>query len=360
MGWKSRSGRRLKVGVIGCGWVATERHIPAFRKDSRVLITAVADRSPARARAVARRFGILHHSTHPDEVIQLADAVSICTPPWTHAELSINALSKGCHVLVEKPMATNLGDATQMRLAAEGSNRVLCVSHNFLFSSSVQSALRLTAEGKIGKVHTVLASQLSSWSRRLPKWHMQLPGGLFYDEAPHMVYLIREFVGELNVAASAVRFTKDGALSRVSARLDGARGDASFEMVLGAPVSEWLLAVIGSQGVLLIDIFRDILLLVRSDGSHRPIDVLQTSVTSISQHLLGAFRSGLSLLAHQLTFGHDELVRRFVDSILCKAPVPAGASDGLEVIRVLDEILSGAPGWDSGLRHRNTKSDSIG
>ncbi len=330
----------LRVGVIGGGWVATERHIPAFKKDSRVLITAVADRSPARAEALARRFGISHHSTRPDEVFQLVDAVSICTPPWTHAELSINALSRGCHVLVEKPMATNLRDALRMRQVAEQHGKVLCVSHNFLYARSVRRARRLIAEGKVGSIETVLASQLSSWNRRLPRWHTQLTGGLFYDEAPHMIYLIREFIGNLSVKSAVVRFSEDGVPLRVSARLTGVRGEASLEMVFGSPVSEWILALLGSKGVLLLDIFRDISLLIGSDRSHRPIDVLRTSVSATSQHFLGVVTSGLRLLSHRLAFGHDELVRCFVDSVLGMAPVPASAIDGLEVVRVLDEILA--------------------
>lgn len=50
--------------------------------------------------------------------------------------------------------------------------------------------------------------------------------------------------------------------------------------------------------------------------------------------------SGLRLLGRRLTFGHDVLVRRFIDAVLGMAPVPASAVDGLEVVRVLDEILA--------------------
>ncbi len=338
--WGKEFRRPLRVGVIGGGWVATERHIPAFKRDPRVLVTALADRSLSRAEVIARRFGILYYSTSPDEVMRRVDAVSICTPPWTHAELSINALSKGCHVLVEKPMATSLDDAAKMRTTAEQHGRILCVSHNLLFASSVRSALRLAAEGRIGRVHTVVAGQLSSWSRRLPRWHTHLPGGLFYDEAPHMIYLIRAFIGELNVATASLRSRGNGESFHVSARLEGVQGSASLEMVIGAPVSEWFVAVIGSKGVLLIDVFRDILVFIRPDAAHRPADVLRTSAAAIRQHFLGAFRSGLRLLHRRLFFGHDELVRRFVDSILYTTPVPASVDDGLEVVRILDQILA--------------------
>lgn len=332
----------VRVGIIGGGWVATARHIPAFRRDRRTRIVGIADRTASRAAAVARRFGIAVHTTRWPELCGQVDLVSICTPPWTHAAMTIEALSRGCHVLVEKPMATSTDDAVAMQTAAVAAGRHLCVAHNFLFARSVQKALALVAAGRLGSVRTVFAHQWSSPRRRLPTWYEQLPGGLFYDEAPHMVYLIRAFLGDLTVLAASTRSAGAGRADSVSSRFAGRHGEATLEMIFGSPLSEWVMAVIGSEGAVLLDLFRDICVVLGSDHGHRAIDVLRTSLSAMAQHTGGVIASGWRLLGGRLSFGHHRLVRMFVDSVLGFRPLPVSAGDGLAVVRVLDAILQEA------------------
>jgi predicted dehydrogenase len=89
-----------------------------MRKDVEIL--AVCDPSTERAEEVRQRFGAKFAFTNLSEILELSqlDAVSVCTPNQFHAEMSIEALKAGKHVLCKKPMATTLESAKAMIEAA--------------------------------------------------------------------------------------------------------------------------------------------------------------------------------------------------------------------------------------------------
>ena len=342
----AHSGKPLAVGVIGAGWVAAARHIPSFLRDRRVRVEALLDPAPERAQAVARRYRIPHtHSELPDFLAHGLDVVSICTPPWTHAPLAIEALRRGCHVLVEKPMAMSASEAFQMIEAARESGASLCVAHNFLFSRSMRKALLLLESGQVGEVQHAIAVQLSSPQRRLPLWYPDLPGGLFFDESPHMVYLLRRFLGDLSVRQAWGQEAPPGVeqrLDRVEALLSSARGSADLSMSFRSPVSEWLLTVIGTRRVLVLDIFRDILVVQKPDGAHGTGDVLKSSLRAFWQAAAGFATSGALFSTGRLLYGHEVLVRRFLDSIIDGAPLPVTPEEGMAVVQTMESILEQA------------------
>jgi scyllo-inositol 2-dehydrogenase (NADP+) len=342
----------LTVGVIGAGWVATARHIPSFQRDGRVRVEALLDPAPERAREVAQRCHIPHtYGQLSDFLAHGLDVVAICTPPWTHAPLAIEALRRGCHVLVEKPMAMSVEEASQMVEAAREAGANLCIAHNFLFSRSMRRALLLLERGDVGEVQHAIGLQLSSPQRRLPSWYPELPGGLFFDESPHMIYLLRRFLGDLSVQQAWTQAAPPGVaqtLDRVEARLQGARCSAALSMSFRSPVSEWLLAVVGERRVLVLDIFRDILVVQRPDGAHGTGDVLKSSLRAFWQGLAGFVTSGALFSTGRLFYGHETLVHRFVDSIIDGSPLPVPPEEGLAVVQTMQSILEQAGVSDTG------------
>jgi scyllo-inositol 2-dehydrogenase (NADP+) len=339
-------GKPLAVGVIGAGWVASARHIPSYLRDSRVRVEALLDPVPERAEEVACRHRIPHtYHELPDFLGHKLDVVSICTPPWTHAPLAIAALRRGCHVLVEKPMAMSAEEASQMIEAAREGGASLCIAHNFLFSRSMSKALLLLESGQVGDVQHAIALQLSSPQRRLPAWYPDLPGGLFFDEAPHMVYLLRRFLGDLSVRQAWGQEAPPGMdqrLDRVEARLGGTRGGAELSMSFRSPVSEWLLTVVGTRLVLVLDIFRDILVVQKPDGTHGTGDVLKSSLRAFWQAAAGFATSGALFSTGRLLYGHETLVRRFLDSVVDGAPLPVTPEEGMAVVQTMESILEQA------------------
>jgi predicted dehydrogenase len=113
------SGRKVKVGVVGCGVVATAYYLPYLMNMGEVELVAVCDRFKTRTQACARLFGVKEQYQDYYEMIDRADieAVFILTAPGTHVPFTMKAVEAGKHVLLQKPMATSMEDARMIAAA---------------------------------------------------------------------------------------------------------------------------------------------------------------------------------------------------------------------------------------------------
>ncbi|PLS03218.1 Gfo/Idh/MocA family protein [Neobacillus cucumis] len=147
--------KKLRIGVIGCGSIAQHRHLPEYQINPNVELAAVCDINQERALEVAEKYGVLSYTDY-NELIKSGevDAVSVCTPNYLHAPITIAALDAGLHVLCEKPMATSKEEAEAMNAAAEKSGKVLMIGHNQRFVPSHQKARQLIQSGEIGRIYS--------------------------------------------------------------------------------------------------------------------------------------------------------------------------------------------------------------
>ncbi len=115
----SDSQRKVKVGIAGCGVVATAYYLPYLAKMSNAEITAVCDLRPVRTEACVRLFGAREQFTDYYEMLEKSDldAVLILTAPGTHVDFTLAAVEKGRHVLIQKPLAMTMGDARRVAAA---------------------------------------------------------------------------------------------------------------------------------------------------------------------------------------------------------------------------------------------------
>ncbi|HUX85528.1 MAG TPA: Gfo/Idh/MocA family oxidoreductase, partial [Chloroflexota bacterium] len=146
----------FNVAIIGCGVVA-DWHADrgyAFLKDV-ARVTTVCDTRLDRAEALAVRIGA-RASDNLDAV--LADpsihGVDLCVPHQLHASLTLKALAAGKHVLVEKPLATNVADGERMVAAAAEKSLVLSMNEQYPFSEPFLRARQMIEAGEIGKLVT--------------------------------------------------------------------------------------------------------------------------------------------------------------------------------------------------------------
>ncbi|MBS4177855.1 Gfo/Idh/MocA family protein [Lederbergia citrea] len=146
---------KLKVGVIGCGSISRYRHLPEYAANNLVEITAVCDIVELRADEMAEKYGAQAYTDY-EKMLAEADIeiVSVCTPNYLHAPMSIAALNAGKHVLCEKPMATSQEDALAMIEAAKASGKKLMIAHNQRFVPSHAKARELIEKGEVGKIHS--------------------------------------------------------------------------------------------------------------------------------------------------------------------------------------------------------------
>lgn len=160
----------LKIGIVGTGGIATGRHIPAFQamKKEKAVLKAVYDIDFARAETVASTFDIPGVFSDYKEFLEAVDAVVICTPNKFHAELAVQALEAGCHVLCEKPMALSAAEGEKMLEAAKLAGKHLSIGFHYRFMNESQAAKRLILDGALGE--PVVARVQALRRRKVPGW----------------------------------------------------------------------------------------------------------------------------------------------------------------------------------------------
>jgi UDP-N-acetylglucosamine 3-dehydrogenase len=146
---------KIKIAVIGCGSIAQHRHLPEYANSGLVEITAVCDIVKERAEEIAEKYGARAYTEYEELLAkEEVDAVSVCTPNYLHAPISVAALKAGKHVLCEKPMATSTAEAEEMIGAAETAGKKLMIAHNQRFVPSHEKAKKLIETGEIGKIYS--------------------------------------------------------------------------------------------------------------------------------------------------------------------------------------------------------------
>jgi len=345
--------RALRGAIVGCGVVTRISHLPAWRGQKNVEIVAVCDRDERAARDMAGRAGI--RGVHSDFSGMLRqerlDFVDICTPPATHAPLSIEAMEAGLHVLVEKPMAVSLSEADEMVATAKRRGTILCTAHNSLFTRAMLTAKSLVDAGGIGDLVAVDSQYLLPRTGHLAArdhWGHRLPGGIFGEHAPHLVYLARAFLGDVSPVAAAAE--KRSGLSWVThdelkVLLKGEKGFGSFGLSLNGSGPSFVTTVLGAEGMVRIDNFA----MTMTHSRHRGNRVYHFVPHHVSLGLQalagGASAAAGALTGHKwYTVGHEHIIKGFVASMRNGAPPPVTAEDGRDTVRVLDEIW-GQIGW---------------
>ena len=155
---KKASGRRLKVGIIGTGWIA-EAHIASYKQMDDVDIVAAADLIPGKAEAFMKRYGVegVHFYPSHKEMIdnEQLDAVSICTYNTQHAVPTIYALEHGVNVLLEKPFTVTLDEAVEVCRAEKKSGKILSIGFQPRVDVNMQMIKKIVESGELGKIYYI-------------------------------------------------------------------------------------------------------------------------------------------------------------------------------------------------------------
>ena len=155
---KKASGRRLKVGIIGTGWIA-EAHIESYKQMDDVDIVAAADLIPGKAEAFMKRYGVegVHFYPSHKEMIdnEQLDAVSICTYNTQHAVPTIYALEHGVNVLLEKPFTVTLDEAVEVCRAEKKSGKILSIGYQPRLDANMQMIKKIVESGELGKIYYI-------------------------------------------------------------------------------------------------------------------------------------------------------------------------------------------------------------
>lgn len=150
----------IKVAIIGCGSIASSRHIKAYAANPAADIKYFCDINRARAEKAAGEYG--RGEAIEDYAIILNDpeveAVSICTPNHLHAPISIACLRAGKNVLCEKPAARTYAEALEMQQVQHETGKVLNIGVVNRFNTGVNRIKQMIENGELGELYHVYVS----------------------------------------------------------------------------------------------------------------------------------------------------------------------------------------------------------
>jgi len=168
----------MKVGIIGCGGIATGKHMPSLSRVKGVEMVAFCDIIEERATRSAEKFGTPDAKVYTDYRELLKDAsidiVHVCTPNRSHSAITVDALHAGKHVMCEKPMAINVAEAQKMLDAAKETGKKLTIGYQGRFRDDSLYLKQEADAGVFGDIYYAKATALRR--RAVPTW------GVFLNE----------------------------------------------------------------------------------------------------------------------------------------------------------------------------------
>lgn len=189
----------LRIALIGCGRIA-RTHLEAVRNIRECELAGVADVDAGAARAVAEEFGgsvFTDYRAIADD--GRTEAVIICTPPATHVDIAGFCLERGLHVLCEKPLVIDPGDAETLVSLAQRHDRQLMMASKFRYVDDVIKAKGILDSGILGEIilyENVFCSAVDMRDR----WNSDKRisgGGVLIDNGTHSVDIARYLLGSI-------------------------------------------------------------------------------------------------------------------------------------------------------------------
>jgi predicted dehydrogenase len=342
--------KKIKVGIIGCGYIASKWHIPGFQRLPNTVVKAVSDISPQFAASTAKKFNISKSYSNVTEMLHKEDLdiVDVCTPPQTHAPLAIEAMENGCHVLLEKPMALKLSECDELVDVSHKNDVKLCVIHNELFRPPMIRARKLVEQGTLGKL---LGMQWCRFTHREEyfnnenHWIHKLPGGTIGETGPHGVYTSLAFLKKVN----NVEVSAENNLGYPWARFDyyniTLEGEKMISNVIISHASKNYIAdvsIFGTEEILKLDMQSMLLTHCRVNDT-KPLTLAMSSLKPVRQIIGGVISNAAKTLFNRNALmqvnGHSTEIEMFVDSVINDHRPPVTAEEGREVIRVMEIII---------------------
>jgi len=193
-------GDRIRLGIIGCGRVAEERHLPVLRRLPDFRVVAAADTDAARLGRFADGLGVANrfHDYRGLLDCSVVDAVAVLTPTQSHSEIGVAALDAGKHLLIEKPLALNLDECGQLIEHATHSPCKVVVGFNLRWHRLVRRARAFLETGRLGRIKAIRSTYTHDRTgENAPPWHRkrELGGGVSFNEGVHHFDLWTYFTG---------------------------------------------------------------------------------------------------------------------------------------------------------------------
>jgi predicted dehydrogenase len=256
----------LRLGVIGCGNVSLNHHLPACLAEPGVKIVAAADATPARLE-LFRQSAALDASACALDAAEVldrpdVDAVLVATPPRFRPSIVLAALARGKHVVSEKPIALTPAEGWAMAAAARSAGVCLAMVHNYYGMPDFAAVKRVVDSGVIGQPYLVTLNFLGVEDRPgaaeyQPVWRhdVRMGGGGVLMDMLHAVYVLPWLLGDQPIRS--VNAAIDRRIDKTAAVEDVALCRFQFDVGFGLINMAWGegpggIEIMGTAGRLLL------------------------------------------------------------------------------------------------------------
>jgi predicted dehydrogenase len=187
---------KVRMAILGCGGMSGE-HARRYKRNEDVEIVALCDVSEDVVQKYIER-NLSDYESKPQIFTDAAqmyaeaepDAVTIVTPHTLHFEHGMQALAAGCHILMEKPMVTDSGQAHELAAAVEKAGKIFVVGYNTPCTPNFNYLRELIRSGELGKLELVNGWLVQNWKKGTTGSWRQNPalsgGGQMYDSGAHL------------------------------------------------------------------------------------------------------------------------------------------------------------------------------
>jgi predicted dehydrogenase len=255
----------LKSAVIGVGSMG-RNHARIYWELPDVEFVGVADGDLAKAEAIAQRYGTKAYTdyrTMLDE--QKPDIVTVAVPTIYHLDVALDVISRGIHLLVEKPIAFNLEQGKQIIEAANEANVKLMVGHIERFNPAVIALKQHIADGELGRVFQIDAHRQGPFPARIGDV------GVVIDLAVHDLDIMRYVTGQEIIRVYAetehrIHSQHEDLLAGLVRMADGTVGTLTINWLTPTKIRE--LFVTGERGMFRVDYLTQDLYFFENSATH--------------------------------------------------------------------------------------------
>jgi predicted dehydrogenase/nucleoside-diphosphate-sugar epimerase len=356
--------RTFNVGLVGAGYVS-EFHVRALQRLPQVRIVGITDRLESRAREISERFGLRAFSSLTAMGATGLDVVHVLTPPSSHTEVALEALDLGCHVLVEKPLATTVEDCDRLVAASAARGRRVCVNHSMLTDPVFLRVLETVRSGALGDVLTVDIFRSSIYPPYLggPLPPQYVEGGYpFRDLGVHALYMLREILGPIEDVSA--EFWSAGARSsdpnlyydEWRSLVRCARGSGHVQLSWNVRPLQHVFVVQGTQGTLRADLFTMFVTRRRNTPAPKAIERVVNAVVESAQTAVGVTTgAGRFAMGRVKPYqGLHDFVAEFYRSLASNQPVPATVESARDIVEWTERVARRADAAKDVARPRRT------
>lgn len=330
----------VNFALIGCGRIS-EKHVNAIKQTPGAKMVAVCDAREERAQSLALALNCDCYTDYKEMLKREdIDIVDVCTPNGTHHNLAIDVANSGKHALVEKPMALKVEDCDEMMKVCKENGVHLFVVKQNRFNPPIVKLREALERGRFGKLF--LGNITVRWTRPQEyydetDWHgtKDIDGGLLFTQASHHVDMLQWMMGPIhsvkaNIATLNHKIETEDTAVVVLRFKNGALGVIEATSCTFPKNMEGSITILGEKGTVKI-----------GGMAMNKVDHWEFADYKNEDETIKDCATNPS---NVYGFGHNEVIRHVVDSILHNGPIVGGVGgeEGRKSVKLLEAIYESA------------------